>query len=103
MPSIAYEVTVTLGSESEADDFARWMQAEHIPAVMNTHCFESAEFGRLEATIFRTRYIAASRTHLDDYLRDHAAALRDHFAAEFGTTATSTRQNWEILRRWPAE
>ena len=98
---VSYEVTVRLPTEAEGERFSTWMRMTHIPAVMATSCFRSAELARLEPAAFRTRYLAASAADLDRYLSVHAAGLRDDFAREFGATAKVSREHWEVLAAWP--
>lgn len=97
---VAYEVTTLLKDPSVAARFSRWMSEEHIPQVMATGCFLAAELAQLGADQFRSRYVAATRADLDRYLAEHTAALRDHFAQEFGDNASTSRQEWEMLREW---
>jgi hypothetical protein len=97
---VTYEVTTLLKDPSTAERFSAWMAEDHIPRVMATGCFIAAELSQLGADQFRSRYVASTRAHLDRYLAEHTAALRDHFAQEFGDKATTSRQEWEILREW---
>ena len=97
---VTYEVTTLLKDATHAERFAAWMAEEHIPRVMATGCFLAAELAQLGPDQFRSRYVAATRVDLDRYLAQHTAALRDHFAQEFGDKATTSRQEWELLREW---
>ena len=97
---IAYEVTTLLLDPALGRRFLQWMAEEHIPRVMATRCFLTAELAQLGADQFRSRYVAASRADLDRYLSEHTTALRDHFAQEFGSKATTSRQEWDIIRSW---
>jgi hypothetical protein len=101
LPAISYEVTVHLADAGDADEFQTWMRQEHIPAVLSTGLITDAEFARLDDTSFRTRYLAATRAALDQYLRDHSPALRGEFARRFGGRASASRELWEPLQRWP--
>ena len=95
--AVSYEVTVTLSDPTAADRFVAWMLEHHIPTVLATGCFRSAELGRTEPSVFRTCYRAADRSDLDRYLVDHTAALRADFDREFGSVARATRQVWETV------
>ena len=97
---VTYEVTTLLKDPELGPRFAQWMAEEHIPRVMATGCFLAAELAQLDADQFRSRYVAGTRADLDRYLRDHTAALRDHFAQEFGDKASTSRQEWDIIRSW---
>ena len=97
---VAYEVTTLLKDPSVAARFSRWMSEEHIPQVMATGCFLAAELAQLGADQFRSRYVAATRADLDRYLAEHTAALRDHFAQEFGSVAGTSRQEWDVVSQY---
>ena len=101
LPAISYEVTVRLTDAGDAPDFQTWMRQEHIPAVLGTGLISTAEFARLDGQTYRTRYQAATRAGLDQYLREHSPALREEFAQRFGGRATASRELWELLQRWP--
>ena len=77
------------------------MRQQHIPAVLATGLFTSAEFSRLDDTRFRTRYLTATRAELDRYFQEHAPALREEFARRFGGRASASREIWEPLQMWP--
>ena len=95
--SVTYEVTATLADAETAGRFPGWMERHHIPAVLATGCFESAELARLDPLTFRTRYVARTSADLDRYLASYTAALRADFAREFGDRASTSRQVWEVV------
>lgn len=102
MSAVSYEVTVRLRDAADSLRFQGWMRSRHIPDVLATGAFEAAEFAGLSPTVFRTRYRAASRAALDDYLAEHTGRLRADFEREFGNTATTIREVWAVFERWPA-
>ena len=93
---IAYEVTVVI-DEEQAAAFEKYMRDRHIPDVLATGAFERASFECSEAGRYRTRYIAADRQSLDEYLRRHAPRLRDDFAAHFSERVQVTREEWIMV------
>jgi hypothetical protein len=99
--ALSYEVTVRTGTPDVGREFAAWMREEHIPDVLATGLFSGAEFGEMDATSFRTRYLAASRANLDRYLAEHAPRLRDAFASRFGGSASTSREVWTLVQSWP--
>jgi hypothetical protein len=99
--SLSYEVTVRTETPDVGREFAAWMRHEHIPDVLATGLFSGAEFAELDATTFRTRYLAGSRADLDRYLAEHAPRLRDAFAGRFSRTASTSREIWTSLQGWP--
>lgn len=75
---IVYSVTVTVDQEIE-QEWAQWMREHHIPEVMATGCFISAQFHRLldppsekGVATFNTQYVVEG---LHQYKR-----YQDHFA-----------------------
>jgi hypothetical protein len=99
--AISYEVTVRTENAEVGQDFAAWMRLEHIPDVLATGLFRGAEFAQLDDHSFRTRYLAATREDLDRYHAEHAPRLRDDFSRRFGSSATASREIWQLLQNWP--
>ena len=97
----AYEVTVSLAAAGTAERFTAYMRDKHIPEIYATGCFVRIEFAALDATTFRTTYIAGARADVDAYLATHQAAFKADFAAHFAPTdATATRAVWHQVHMW---
>ncbi len=107
---LVYEVVADLSPDLGPEEGARLAEAyvryqteRHIPAVLASGCFLDASFERrFLDTRFRVLYRAESPERLDEYLRDHAPALRDDFARHFPTGLVLSRAVWTVERRWDA-
>ena len=97
---ITYEVVVTT-EPALAERFERYMRRTHIPEIMATGCFRSIRFERSSGTIFRTAYLADTRSSVDRYLRDHTARFRQDFQQHFPTGVVAERRVWEEVEEWP--
>ena len=96
---LSYEVTIALDDSSLAPELERYMSEKHLGEVFATGCFVEAHFERAER-VYRNRYSVASQNDLDRYLAEHAARLRDDFAAHFPKGLRITRAVWmELARR----
>jgi hypothetical protein len=106
---IRYEVRARVPA-SLADVYARYLVEEHVPDLLGTGCFVEAEFatepgepGEPGAAVrFRSAYLAPDRAHLERYFREHAPRLRTHALERFPDGLSFEREEWELLRRWPA-
>jgi hypothetical protein len=94
---ISYEVTALVADEERYEAFERFMTDTHIPAVLATGAFVSAEFSRSSPGRYRIRYDAPGRDLLDGYLKEHAPRLRAESTAEFPDGVEFTREEWEVL------
>ena len=100
-PPVSYEVTVRTETPDVGREFSAWMREEHIPDVLATGLFSGAEFAQMDATTFRTRYLAGSQADLYRYLAEHSPRLRDAFASRFSGSASTAREVWRSLQIWP--
>ena len=96
---VTYEVTVEVALEL-TDQYIAYMLIRHVPDLMATGCFLSAEFAQAGETRFRQRYVAFSREDLDRYLAEHAVRLRADFAKHFPSGTALTREVWDIHKTW---
>lgn len=96
---VSYEVTATVAAQL-ADDFERFMVEDHIPALMATQCFRSAEIVRLAPGRYRMRYHAESRSELDRYFDTEATRVRAEFTARFPSGIALEREVGEVLGTW---
>jgi hypothetical protein len=96
---IVYEVAAVVDAPLR-EAFERYMRAAHIPDLMATGCFVSAEFLHDEAG-YQIRYKAADRETLDRYLADHAPRLRAEVAELFPAGITFSRRILDLLAEFP--
>jgi hypothetical protein len=103
---IVYSVTVTVEQEIE-HEWSQWMREHHIPAVMATGCFISAQFHRLldppsekgHAT-FNTQYTVEGLHQYKRYQDNFAAGLQkdhnDRYQGRFVAFRTLLRRDGEF-------
>lgn len=96
MSAVRYNVRVTV-DEERAERFIGYMLSKHIPDVLATGKFASAEFARSEGGSFLVSYLADSRPDLDDYLAKHTEILRETFSREFPFDVKAEREILEVL------
>ncbi|MDX2286058.1 MAG: DUF4286 family protein [Bacteroidia bacterium] len=92
-----YSVTVTL-DRSLQEDWIAWMQAEHIPDVMATGCFESWMLQELidpepdaGTATFNVQYRFSEPESLERYIGEHAPQLRRAVSERYGSRLVSFR------------
>lgn len=104
---IVYEVTAEVPHDA-AEAYERYQRGRHIPDVMATGCFREAALERGGAPAadgalrYRARYVATSAAELARYLRDHAPALRAHFARHAPPGVRLARAEWTVAEWWSA-
>lgn len=92
---IIYEVTVTVEGDL-VGIYEKYMIERHIPDVLITGYFVSAEMSRI-GNKFRVQYRVESQEKLDAYLAADTERLRADFAAHFPTGVSVTREVWEVV------
>jgi uncharacterized protein DUF4286 len=97
--SVMYEVTLQVepSLETAVEDH---MRRHHIPGILGTGCFQWIRFDRSSPGRFRTTYQARSEADVERYLREHAAAFRAEFQAEFPLGVTLSREIWRPCEFW---
>ncbi len=89
---IIYNVTVK-PAPAIAAAWLKWLQDEHIPAMMNTGCFTDARIMRLldvddsEGPTYAVQYFTESKAQYNRYMEHFAATQRqagyDHWGDQF--------------------
>lgn len=97
---VIYEVTSVIRLDL-IEAYERYMIEHHIPELIATGCFHSAEFTRTTPPgrycIF---YKAPDQAALDRYLSEHAARLRADVAAHFPEGMEFSRDIWTVIREF---
>ena len=99
---ILYNVTVKVDSAISAD-WLKWLREEHIPEVLETGCFEEATLLQLldtdesEGPTYAIQYRAANRKAVDQYLENHAQALRAKGTARWGNQFVAFRSLLKVI------
>jgi hypothetical protein len=96
---ILYEVVLEVEPSAMAA-VEEHMRRQHIPAIFATGCFRQIRFQRSSNRRLRTSYEAETAADLERYLKDHAAAMRAEFLAEFPTGVQLIRETWHDLESW---
>lgn len=96
---LRYEVTLDV-EPGRAAALAEYMRGVHIPEIFATGCFRTIRFERAGPGRFRTCYLAQRAEDLQQYLQEHAPALRAEFHARFPAGVTIARETWTELAVW---
>ena len=96
---IIYEVTAVVEAHL-TEAFGRYMRQEHIPDVLASGCFQSAEFASAAPGRYRMRYEASTDENLERYLATHAARLREDATSRFPEGVVLSREVWIAIERW---
>ncbi len=99
---VTYEVFADVRADL-ADEYAQYMEHEHIPDVLRTGAFTGAALERSGVSKFRTLYRAATQAVLDEYLGSDTQRMRALFAVRFPAGVVLTRTNWTIVHEWHVE
>jgi hypothetical protein len=95
---IIYEVTAVVEARL-AEAYERYMR-QHIPDVLASGCFQSADFASASPGRYRMRYEASTAEDLERYLAAHAARLREDAASRFPEGVVLSREVWTAIQRW---
>jgi len=98
-PMIIYEVTAVVEAHL-AEAYERYMRQHHIPDVLASGCFQSADFASAAPGRYRMRYGASTDADLERYLATHAARLREDAASRFPEGVVLSREVWTAIQRW---
>ena len=96
---IIYEVTAVVEAHL-TEAYGRYMRQEHIPDVLASGCFQSAEFASAAPGRYRMRYEASTDENLERYLATHAARLREDATSRFPEGVVLSREVWIAIERW---
>lgn len=84
-------------------EWVAWQKTEHIPDIMDTRLFTEYKFYKLleqdeqDGITYVIQYFAATATHLDDYLKNFAPALREKAFARWGNKFIAFRTKMELV------
>jgi hypothetical protein len=99
---ILYNVTVNLAPELE-QDWLQWVQKEHIPAMLATQKFVSAQLVKvydeeqMATGSYAVQYKAENAMLLNAYLKEDAPRLRQQTKKRFGDQLIAFRTFLNIL------
>lgn len=99
---IIYNITIKL-EWAIAEDWLAWMQQTHIPAVLETGCFERHQLVRLlqvdesEGPTYAAQYYSASLSKYDYYLQHYASAFRKEVTEKWGSAYVDFRTLMQVV------
>lgn len=94
-----YEITAEV-EEDFIERFEKYMRGQHIPDLIKTKFFKSAEMAEIAAGKYRIRYAAENREKLDQYLETKAQDLREDFLEHFREGVKLSREFLKVLQTW---
>ena len=86
---IIYNITVKV-DWSVAEEWVEWMRDVHVPAVLNTGCFEKHQLVRLLQTdetdgpTYASQYYTATLSKYDYYLQHHSKLFQQEIREKWG-------------------
>ncbi len=99
---IIYNVTIKV-HESIKKDWLLWLKDVHIPDVIQTGCFTHAVILRLievddtEGPTYAVQYYAESKSLYNNYIENHAAAMRQKSFDKWGSTFIAFRSVLQVV------
>jgi hypothetical protein len=98
---LLYNVTLIL-EESAAEEWLKWMQETHIPAVMATGMFVSNRLLKVldspnEGITYCSQYVAETQENYDQYQQVYAPALQADLNAKFENRFVAYRTLMEFV------
>ena len=99
---IIYNVTIKV-ERSIADNWLQWLKEEHIPDVIQTGCFSRAVILRLlevdetDGPTFAVQYFAESKALYNNYIQNHASAMRQKGFEKWGDQFIAFRSVMQVV------
>lgn len=99
---IIYNVTIKL-EEAIHEQWLQWLQAEHIPDVINTGCFTRATVLRLmeiddsEGPTYAIQYFAESKASYNRYIEEFAPEMRQRSFDKWGSRFIAFRSVMQVV------
>lgn len=81
----------------------KWMQAEHMPALLRTHCFVRYQLLKLheqdeeEGPTYIAQYFAESKALYNRYIEVYAGAIRKEYNDKWGNNYIAFRTLLEVI------
>jgi len=101
---ILYNETVSV-ENTVAAEWLQWMQEVHIPAVMGTGYFLGNQISRLmhevanDGTTYAVQYTCRSLEDLEEYQREHSAAIENRHHQRYQGKYVVFRSMLEVVAR----
>lgn len=98
-----YNVTIKI-QDAIKDEWLNWLQAEHIPEVLETGCFTGATLLRLleqddsEGPTYAIQYRAESKAQYNRYIEQFSGELRRRSFDKWGDRFIAFRSVMQVVR-----
>jgi len=99
---IVYNVTIKI-ADAVHTAWLQWLQQVHIPEVIQTGCFTHAvvlklmEVDDAEGPTYAVQYFAESKALYNNYIENHAAALRQKSFEKWGNQFIAFRSVMQVV------
>lgn len=99
---IIYNVTIKL-EEAIHEQWLQWLQAEHVPDVINTGCFTRATVLRLmeiddsEGPTYAIQYFADNKASYNRYIEKFAPEMRQRSFDKWGNRFIAFRSVMQVV------
>ena len=99
---IIYNVTIKI-QRGITDAWLQWLKEEHIPDVIQTGCFSRAVILRLlevdetDGPTFAVQYFAESKALYNNYIQNHASAMRQKGFEKWGDQFIAFRSVMQVV------
>ena len=101
---IVYNVTILIENDVR-DEWLEWMRATHVPDVMATGCFVESKLMKVLvdddpqaiATSYAFQYFMNSMEDYQNYMDNHAEALRKDVVDKYGSKMNAFRTLLEVI------
>ncbi|MEO6540744.1 MAG: DUF4286 family protein [Ferruginibacter sp.] len=99
---IIYNVTIKI-QRSISDAWLQWLKEEHIPQIIQTGCFTHAvilqllEVDDTDGPTFAVQYFAESKALYNNYIQNHAAAMRQNGFNKWGDQFIAFRSVMQVV------
>lgn len=103
---VLYNVTMKIDCDIE-EEWLSWMKQKHIPDVMNSGNFLSAQISRLldqpgeEDPTYVIQYRCAGREQYENYIANFAPGFRDDYDRRYKGKFVAFRTLMEVLQEMP--
>ncbi len=99
---IIYNVTIKIDN-GVADEWVKWMKAEHMPELMSTGLFNDYRLCKLleqeesEGVTYTAQYMLDSMDDYNTYIDKHAGKMREKIFKLFGGKFAAFRTVMEVV------
>lgn len=99
---IIYNVTIKVDT-SISESWLIWMKTEHIPAMLETGCFEKAnilkllELDEADGLTYAIQYMAKNKAMYDLYIDKHSVKMRNASFEKWGDKFIAFRSVMQVV------